>query len=229
MRSTVDPAIDSDASLQRVIQQVPQVRKDLDALLSDGAVPRSAIAVAVRNLLHSTPSIQRLPAVLHNREQLNQLMVQSRRAISRELSLGMYLSVTCAEDVWRVTDAEARRETQGTLLGDYWHRELRAACEEWPHAKPARGLARPLKSSIPTLLISGAYDPVTPPREAAMAARTLSNSRHIVVTNGSHSFAGMPGCVDKIMSAFVIHPDPRGVDASCVDRIPPLKFEQANQ
>jgi hypothetical protein len=47
----------------------------------------------------------------------------------------------------------------------------------------------------------------------------LPNTRHIAIEHASHSFAGLTGCIDKVMSAFVIDPNPKAVDASCAGKL----------
>jgi pimeloyl-ACP methyl ester carboxylesterase len=74
---------------------------------------------------------------------------------------------------------------------------------------------QPVRSAVPTLLISGYADPATPLENAEAAARHLPNSRHVVVRYGSHSFTGMRGCIDKIMVGFLRALAPRTLDSSC--------------
>ena len=45
---------------------------------------------------------------------------------------------------------------------------------------------------MPVLLVSGWFDPVTPPETAERVAATLTNARHLVVRNEAHG-AGF-GC-----------------------------------
>lgn len=129
----------------------------------------------------------------------------------------MYFSVACAEDAWRVPEEEIAKLTAGTVAGDYWGRQLVRACGIWPHDSPRR--ATPFVSRVPALIVSGGFDPVTPPRFGEELRKTFVNSRHVVVENGSHSFAGMAGCIDVVMTAFVKSPDPAEVDASCASKI----------
>jgi pimeloyl-ACP methyl ester carboxylesterase len=67
-------------------------------------------------------------------------------------------------------------------------------------------------------MISGYLDPATPPVHAEAAAKTLPNTRQIVVRNGSHSFAGMKGCIDLLIASFLENPA-KPQDASCADKI----------
>jgi pimeloyl-ACP methyl ester carboxylesterase len=224
LRYTVDPAIDTEASLQRVLTEAAPQFPNLRERLPSG----DDAGFEIRAMLHALPGVRALPSTIVTSD----AAAWSTRArahyaaVSRELSFGMFLSVVCAEDIWRVSDAEAKRLTAGTVTGDYWHRSIAAACAVWPHKPPQKEVATIVQSDVPTLLISGAYDPVTPPRQAEAVARGLRRSRHVIVKFGSHSFAGMTGCVDKIMSAFVVDPDPAKVDAACVDKIAPPVFDK---
>jgi hypothetical protein len=82
------------------------------------------------------------------------------------------------------------------------------------------------------LLISGALDPATPPEASAQTAHDLSNSRVIVVKEGTHG-TGSP-CIDGLISQFVAQGSPADLDASCTDQIhlPPfltqLQIDQRN-
>ena len=46
-------------------------------------------------------------------------------------SNGMYLSVTCAEDLPMIKPGEGERNGVNTFLGDYRLRQQRAACANW--------------------------------------------------------------------------------------------------
>lgn len=73
----------------------------------------------------------------------------------------------------------------GTLLGAPLVTDILAACETWPRGVVSSDFARPFSSAIPTLLMSGGRDPVTPPDLADSAAATLTKSeRYIDPTKG---------------------------------------------
>lgn len=222
MRYTVDTILDTQRSLDRVRASCacPTDLAKFDSV-------RDALGIVVRGSLHSVPSIEKFPAMIASSDpaSIEAALTKARADYTRGLSLGMYFSVTCSEDIWRVSDEEAKRETANAVGGDFWHRELAAACRVWPHAKENHEVATAFRSNIPALLVSGAYDPVTPPRWGDAAATIFTNSRKVVVENGSHTFAGLQGCVDVMMSAFVRDPDPKKVDASCVEQLKAPKFE----
>ena len=113
----------------------------------------------------------------------------------------------------------AERRDRGTFLRGYWTRSVVDACREWPRGELPRDLRRLRRSDVPALLISGHGDPATPPAGAERVMRRLSNSRHVLVRNGSHSFAGMRGCVDRIMATFLARLSPNSLDIGCAARI----------
>ena len=233
LRYMIDPAADTQRSIERVMTLVPSMRGDLAralAALPVEGMTRELFVVELRNSLHSMPSIAELPRVVHEAASGNwssfiNAATAHRAALSRDLFLGMYFSVTCAEDIWRVSADDAKRETANTMAGDYWCRQLAGACRVWPHATPHSEVTKPFRASTPALIISGAFDPVTPPRWGQATATILPNSRHIVIEHASHSFAGLIGCVDKVMTAFVVDPNPTGVDASCAGRVAMPAFQ----
>jgi pimeloyl-ACP methyl ester carboxylesterase len=141
-----------------------------------------------------------------------------RGAIDKAVDRGMSLSVICAEAVPGITEAMIRRETGGTYLGDFQVRVYQKACHEWARGSIPSDFFDPIHSAVPTLLISGALDPATPPEASAQAARDLRNSRVVVVKNGTHG-TGSP-CIDRLISEFVSQGSATGLDASCADQIP---------
>lgn len=139
------------------------------------------------------------------------------------LSLGMFLSVTCA-DFMRADRALARRLGARTFAGTYRFDQQRAACAEWPVARTPFGFARPVRSTVPALLVAGELDPVTPPEWAATAARTLPRARLVIVRNNGHALGAAAGCVARMMTELIEREDPAAIDAGCADDLPPPDF-----
>jgi pimeloyl-ACP methyl ester carboxylesterase len=126
----------------------------------------------------------------------------------------MMLSVLCAEDA-PLLESE---NTSDTLMGSYWEKRLKGGCAVWKVPPQKTAYRSPAVHSTPTLMISGYLDPATPPVHAETAAKTLPNTRQVVVRNGSHSFAGMKGCIDLLIASFLENPA-KPEDASCADKI----------
>jgi len=146
------------------------------------------------------------------------LMAQSRMIeglVGASIAEGLQLSVACAEDVdlLRVDPLDA-----GTLLGTAFVETLKAQCEVWPRGSRPADFHDPVRSDRPVLLLSGEFDPVTPPRYGALVAATLPNSRHLVVRGEGHGVIGA-GCMPRLLARFVEGADPAALDASCLERL----------
>ena len=133
----------------------------------------------------------------------------------------MYLSVTCAEDLPWIKPGEGERMAANTFLGDYRLRQQREACALWPRGSIERDYAEPIHSDVPVLIMTGEWDPVTPPSNGATVAKTLTNSLHIVVPHGAHGLGGLEGieCVEGLMTEFIERGAVKGLDTSCVQSI----------
>jgi len=84
-------------------------------------------------------------------------------------------------------------------------------------------LHSPLRSDIPTLLLSGEADPVTPPADAERAARGLAHHRHLVLSGEGHGQVAT-GCVPKLMAEFLDTAAAERLDAACLERHTPAPF-----
>ncbi|MGH8155885.1 MAG: alpha/beta hydrolase, partial [Rhodanobacteraceae bacterium] len=77
------------------------------------------------------------------------------------------------------------------------------------------------KSSIPTLLISGERDPVTPPAFADEVLKGLSDGRSLVVKGLGHAEPMAAGCMPNLVDQFIDTLQPKKLDAQCLDRLGP--------
>lgn len=198
------------------------VRDSATGQLATLRLTRGIAANLVRSILQATPTSAELPLLIHqaargNPEPLVRVALRFQQLGARAVSRGMFLSVTCAEDVPFIDRRSAAARTTGTLLGTYWLDRLLAACAEWPVPAAPRAVVGSIP--VPALLISGHLDPATPPQWGEEAARLLPKSRHVVVRNASHSFAGLAGCVDLIIAAFYESGSAQDLDDQCIRRI----------
>jgi pimeloyl-ACP methyl ester carboxylesterase len=131
--------------------------------------------------------------------------------------MGHFLSVTCAEDVARIPVDSAREAATHTFLGMYRVDQQRAACVEWPTAQLPADHFVPVRSRVPVLFISGAVDPVTPPRWADTAARYLPNSVHAVMAHAGHGPL-FNACAAGMIQRFLETRVPGRVDVRCAAR-----------
>jgi pimeloyl-ACP methyl ester carboxylesterase len=183
---------------------------------------RDHVAEAIRYLLYSTAGASRVPLYLHEAfgGDFSPIAGFLMRWRVRGTFDGLYLSITCAEDVPFV-GAGAADADEPTFLGGYRVRQQRAACEAWPRGTKSPSSDAPVTSRVPVLILSGVLDPVTPPENGDVLARTLSGSLHVRVPSGGHALYGLNGleCVEALKRAFVERGTIEGLDTSCVRSI----------
>ena len=132
-------------------------------------------------------------------------------------------SVTCTEDVPYVA-AAATGDLESTYLGTAIMDALRAVCARWPTGYMDAGFKTPVVSDTPVLLLSGEYDPITPPAYAEQVKATgLANSVHLVGQGQGHGLVGI-GCTPRLLRSFLATPEPGELDASCLALETPTPF-----
>jgi pimeloyl-ACP methyl ester carboxylesterase len=129
-------------------------------------------------------------------------------ALMRTMSDGMYYSVICAEDAdFNPTDVPldgVRPQIAKNVVSDL--QSFVDVCELWQVDRLPSTIDKPVVSDIPSLLLSGQFDPITPPAFAAAAAEHLPNSYNYIYPAGSHGVAFGSDCVDQIIQDFLDNP-----------------------
>ncbi len=96
-------------------------------------------------------------------------------------------------------------------------------CEQWNAGVGDPIEALPVVSDIPTLVVAGQYDPITPPAFGEAVAERLANATFVEYPGLGHGVATGDGCPLSITLSFL--DDPAGpIDASCVETMPPASF-----
>lgn len=139
--------------------------------------------------------------------------------LSESIEGGMQMSVICTEDASLL---QPRPQDAGLLLGDAIVEAFIAECKVWPHNPMPANFHAPFKSSIPTLLISGERDPVTPPAYADEVLKGLTDARALTVKGMGHAEAINAGCMPGLVDKFIDKLQPKQLDAQCLDRLGPI-------
>ncbi|HEY5365354.1 MAG TPA: alpha/beta hydrolase, partial [Casimicrobiaceae bacterium] len=140
-------------------------------------------------------------------------------SVDNSVSAALHYSVTCTEDVPRITPAARERALAG-VPGAQLVAQLIDVCRTWPHGAMPADFASPLHSDVPMLLLSGGLDPVTPPAYAAEVVATLANARSIVAPGYGH-IVSSHGCAPRLIARFI--------DAAGFDTLPPSCIEHLTQ
>lgn len=214
LRSTVDRLWASLAERPRVHVAHPRTGKPATMTVS-----QRLVASIVFQSLYSPDVTALLPQLLTDAADGNFQGIFAL-AFSTDLpkgamSEGMFLSVVCAEDMPRISREDIARETAGRFIGSAMFDGQTKPCEFWPKGVVPGDYYEPVRSSVPTLLFSGADDPVTPPSWAEHVAQTLPNSRQVVVPGAGH-ITLMRGCVQELVGQFFDIPSPASIDPACV-------------
>lgn len=91
-------------------------------------------------------------------------------------------------------------------------------CEEQGLGPRDRADYRFVETSIPTLIVNGGWDPVTPPPLARYIAPGFENGRYIEVPFAGHGpTRSLADCAGPVLNAFFDDRDPAGLDASCLE------------
>lgn len=187
---------------------------------------RNLAGEAVRYMLYQSGGASRMPLILHmaaqgNFSPLAEAAIYYRQQIVATGATGMYLSVTCAEDLPWIKPGVGERNGVNTFLGDYRLRQQREDCDLWPRGEIPKDYAATTRSNVPVLILTGQWDPVTPPLYGDRLSKTLPNSLHVIVPSGGHGFNGLEGldCIDRITTDFINRGSTRDLDVSCVKGI----------
>lgn len=146
--------------------------------------------------------------------------------MEESIAFGMRLSVSCNEDVPRITAQQREAAKQVAPFRDWFINEFSTACEVWPKGKVKDDFFTPVKSDKPVLILSGGLDPVTPKAFGDEVKKGFSNSVHIVAPNVGHGVAHV-GCGPQIVKKFIESASATGLDGKCFEKIPRPTFYQS--
>jgi len=138
-------------------------------------------------------------------------------SFDRTFAEGMYYSVICSEDADFTADdvpLDGLRPHIVENVADDLESYI-DACEIWQVETLPDSIDDAVHSDVPTLLLSGAFDPVTPARFADEAIKTLTQAYHIVDPIASHGTAFNDACADQIVLDFLNNPASEP-DSSCL-------------
>jgi pimeloyl-ACP methyl ester carboxylesterase len=139
--------------------------------------------------------------------------------LDAQISTGMRLSVLCSEDV----PFYYLEDSSDGYMGNLYIDAFEPLCEIWPEGRLPPDYKHPLQSDIPSLLLSGEVDPVTPPSNGDRAAETLTNSLHLVAPGQGHAVI-FRGCIPTVANDFIESASVSSLDTACVEDMVPMPF-----
>jgi pimeloyl-ACP methyl ester carboxylesterase len=194
----------------------------------------NAFADLLFSSFYATNIIPALPEMIYQVQQGNLYipsLLYGPLFLDDSVSWGMYFSVECAEDLafstpGAVADAgqaypqQIRAYELSGLEGEF------PVCRAWNVPAVAKSESLPVTSSIPTLVLEGEYDPITPPSNGALAAESLHNSYQFLFPATGHGvfLFNTSSCPTTIVVQFERNPAQRP-DGSCIAGMSEPQFQ----
>lgn len=168
-----------------------------------------------------------MDAALEKYELLDWILeVWAYQQIDKGVHDPVFLSVICDLEGESTADDWSRRFSDSRYYQAYPARDVfREICAYWTASRLPAAYRQPISSSIPTLLFSGEYDPLTPASWGDRVASGLENGHHFVVPRGGHVSVFQNFCAMEMVTAFLADPNAKP-DSQClqdtfIDLLPP--------
>jgi hypothetical protein len=146
------------------------------------------------------------------------------------ITLGVHLAVECNEEVAFADPAAVKRAAQAhpelseVLANQIVESEAGfETCRLWGAGRAAPEENQPVQSDLPTLILSGGFDPITPGEWGRQVGRTLPHSTFVSFPPLGHGVSLEAGCAERVASAFLGQPSTTP-DSSCAGQLPPPAF-----
>ncbi|PCI60351.1 MAG: alpha/beta hydrolase [Gammaproteobacteria bacterium] len=184
-------------------------------------IDKDKLIANLRMQLYSVEMRTLVPLVIHQAYLDNYLPFAGLLA-QTDGGMGMYIGLTfnivCNEDIPRLTPQLFAKDADNNFGGNNSHLAWLTVCPVWPQYRPSAEFSQSVTANIPTLILSGELDPVTPPSNGEYPAKTLPNSKHIIIKNSAHTSLGT--CAPEIINEFLTTLNVNELDESCLEDIP---------
>ena len=205
----------------------PRSDGDLDIVLNGD---RFAEAVFVATYL--TEMIPQLPGFIHavdaGQEDAMARLPGVFSGPGKRFSWGLGFSIFCSESPLIKEEgiefaglSPAYEEAVANLT--WGPRVVLSVCEKWGLERLGAEINALPSSDVPTLLISGEFDSITPAESAAAVAESLESAIEHTVPGSGHSAIENP-CALSIFLQFLNDPTTEP-DASCLGKMPGVSFQ----
>lgn len=171
-----------------------------------------------------------MPKMIYEIRQGDTLILQERLRLyfDEAPAIGMQMAVQCFEEMPFNAPEEAYTAARGVQpqIAAFFPdsvQPLFLACRDWNPGMPDAIENQPVHSDLPTLILAGEHDPITPPEWGSLAAETLSNAHFFLFPGHGHWATRSSRCAVDMALAFWDDPT-AAPDAACIQNITPLDF-----
>lgn len=192
------------------------------------ALSQGRVAEWFRSLLYRPSSAARLPWLIDRSSKgdwapIVKGILEDARDADNDLSLGLLLSITCADDVPFVRQEEVEAATRNTFLGDWRLRQQEAACKLWPHSVAPASDREPVQTKIPTMFVTGDSDGGTPLWFTEHSEPGFQNRVVVIMSNRGHT--EWSPCIETLYQRFLNQGSVQGLDASACSHLSRPRFK----
>ena len=195
-------------------------------------VTGTLFAARLAEMMETPRGLAAIPLLVHAMASRNDALVRdlvppaaAQAGQNVMLSRGLHFAVQCFEEAPLNTAAlaeQARRTVRSVLVDGGLFNDPSVCDGMHPfRAEPSR--IAPVDSAIPTLVVTGEFDPQTHRSNGPIVQRTLKNSQLVEVPGAGHGGQFASACMRSMVRDFYNAPREKR-DTSCVRTIPPLQF-----
>lgn len=131
----------------------------------------------------------------------------------------MYMSTTCSEEApVAIADYVIPADNLIPLIDDELENDVvyrQTLCDMSQVTPLDASFSAEFRTNVPTLIVSGRYDPITPAVFGDIVAKSVPQATHIVIPSGAHGAMLSNACAADIAKAFWANPSAT-LDTSCV-------------
>ncbi|WP_298759567.1 alpha/beta fold hydrolase [uncultured Psychroserpens sp.] len=242
LNRSLEKLFDTCENDENCSNKYPNLKKDFEAICAqldskgqsfmiDGdelVINKQDFLLLIQQLLYDRQTIAQVPSfIMAFKTNDSQSVIQSIQAFASRLgviNVATYWSVN-------VKDEGAFKNKRFIAKDEKKHPSLAKGIslfasdpeviKLWPSENNSNTKMSVVVSDIPTLLVSGAWDPITPPSNAEKAAKSLKNSSHVIFPTDGH--CPMNSCFFQMAVSFLNNPMAQ-VDDSCTKSSSPIVF-----
>ena len=182
--------------------------------------------------LYDTEIIKILPKLITDINQGNYdllgLLIGSILATQDAISDGMHFTVQCAEEFPFTSPEKIASEAAKypDFLDLYDEKSIETPfdiCEKFNVEKADASATEAVQSDLPTLVMAGEYDPITPPSWGRRTADNISESYYFEFPGHGHGTSMVEGCPTQMMIEFFENPN-QSPNSTCISQLTGPEF-----
>lgn len=185
-----------------------------------------ALLGVVYTMLYDSYGISRLPRLVdlvekRDLDYLARLRDRFELQVLNETTIGMFNSIFCSEEA-NFTEDEAQQadaDVRPELKVFRSAREILATCKAWDVPLLGDEVHAAAKGDMPVLVLSGEFDPLTPPEFGAQAAAGFPNATQVRFKAQGHGLAPANACAASLIANFLNAPA-EPLDTKCAQGRP---------